>query len=515
MKLAYPLLALSLLVTIGCDTDSGGLGNADASGTDATAGPDAGFVQPADIAGNEVLGWDYLIVTNEVMKPAYDRLAEWRRRTGLPAHVVTMADVVMSTEGRDTAEQLRTYIRGAVRDRDTKIVLLGGDTPMVPHRMVPVHVLITGVFEHDSDAAADLYFSDLDGTWDKDGDNIFAEWEDEPDLYPDVAVGRVPSRTLEQAETYVDKVIAYESATDAEHLSDVLFLSEPTGYGGIDSAYQLDQWTSSLFGPEHDIEKLYAAPDPYPDAVENTLEDQVAAINEGKGIVVHLGHGSTGFLAYMRRDDVNALHNAPYYNVFFSCACSTGDFTVDDKGSLGEVYVLSEAGGGVAYIGNTDVGMGFPSGSFFLEAMISRLVHHDTFMRIGEAFTEARMTYINGGPGSSFTELSSDRYTQFVVVLLGDPGLHMWERAPDAVTLDAPASANEGAEVAVTVLEADGSPAVNATVAFYQPGRVLVYDRTNLDGTASLPADATVLGPLYVTVSGRHLIPAEATVAVE
>jgi len=40
--------------------------------------------------------------------------------------------------------------------------------------------------------AADLYYSDLDGNWDADGDSIYGERTDNVNLYADVFVGRAP-----------------------------------------------------------------------------------------------------------------------------------------------------------------------------------------------------------------------------------------------------------------------------------------------------------------------------------
>ena len=58
----------------------------------------------------------------------------------------------------------------------------------------------------------DLYYSDLDRSWDENDNNIFGEVpEDKIDMYADVFVGRAPVNTIEETENIVNKDIQYET----------------------------------------------------------------------------------------------------------------------------------------------------------------------------------------------------------------------------------------------------------------------------------------------------------------
>ena len=101
---------------------------------------------------------DYLIVTDdqrwdaETIAPAgaagnltaeFERLADWKRRRGLRARVVTITDIVAGRYGnltagaRDLQEVIRGFLRWAHEHWGVAWVLLGGDIAILPMRRVP------------------------------------------------------------------------------------------------------------------------------------------------------------------------------------------------------------------------------------------------------------------------------------------------------------------------------------------------------------------------------------------
>jgi len=84
-------------------------------------------------------------------------------------------------------------------------IVLGGDTDIVPHRLCYCEAA-----EYEVYIACDLYYSDLDGSWDANNNNIFGEVDDNVDMYADVLVGRIPVSTPQEASIYLNKVIQYE-----------------------------------------------------------------------------------------------------------------------------------------------------------------------------------------------------------------------------------------------------------------------------------------------------------------
>ena len=158
--------------------------------------------------------FEYVIVTAARFDTVFQRLAEWKTQKGVPAVVRDIAWVLASYPGRDDAERLRNYIK-TLPDSGAKWLLLGGDVQFVPHRLAFAMVSDGNIHDREDSLPCDLYFEDLDGDWDANGNNVFGEIADSVDLYPDIHVGRAPVNTIAQARAFVNKVLEYERAPAA------------------------------------------------------------------------------------------------------------------------------------------------------------------------------------------------------------------------------------------------------------------------------------------------------------
>ncbi|GAH98023.1 unnamed protein product, partial [marine sediment metagenome] len=78
----------------------------------------------------------------------------------------------------------------------------------------------------------DLYFSDLDGNWNFDGDEKFGEVEDSLDLYPDVFVGRLPTNHNYEVCDYVDKINSYLHPVNTDIQIKALFFTSDFDVSG-------------------------------------------------------------------------------------------------------------------------------------------------------------------------------------------------------------------------------------------------------------------------------------------
>ena len=100
--------------------------------------PTTPFV-PKESPSSEGSAVDYLIVTNDLMKPAFEQLANWKTAKGVPAVVTTLSEVMATTRnGADNAETLRNFITDAYERWGVMWVLLGGDVSVIPARYVEV-----------------------------------------------------------------------------------------------------------------------------------------------------------------------------------------------------------------------------------------------------------------------------------------------------------------------------------------------------------------------------------------
>src|SRR5580765_5542607 len=201
----------------------GGLRSARAMASSAPGNAPAPFkpTQVPSLLGSPV---EYLIVTTDALVPAFQRLADWKTASGVPAAVRTLSFIrEQYPVAVDDPERIRNFVRDAYSRWGTRWVLLGGDTELLPPRIAHVEFL------DDEFVPTDLYFSCLDGNWNADGDSTFADAfagsfdpGDDADLLPEVYVGRAPVVTPVDAELFVKKTLTYETTPVADYMENSL-----------------------------------------------------------------------------------------------------------------------------------------------------------------------------------------------------------------------------------------------------------------------------------------------------
>jgi hypothetical protein len=464
---------------------------------------ESSFAVEAALPSNDV---EYVIITSENLEDNFQVLADWKTKKGVPAKVVTVSWIADNYPGVDNQEKIRNFIEDAVENWGTTWVLLGGDTNIIPVRKGYGEVEGEAAGVDKDNIPADLYYSDLDGDWNADGDNTYGEVEDNVDLYPDVFVGRAPVDSVAEAQTFVDKTLKYERDSPAGYQKSVLFLAEilrqnPYTDGGIAK----DVIDNGYIPDEFSITKLYES--------SGNLNHDTAMdnLNSGYGIVNHVGHANYSVLCVgpnnLTRSDMDSLTNSPEYSVFYSIGCWSAAM---DRNSIGERFVLSVNGGGPVYVGNSRYGWftpGEPGGGssdmYDQEFFNSLLV--ENFCRVGETLADSKIEFIpeseNDGP---------ERWIQYALNLLGDPELPIWTEAPENLVVTHPSEILTGPrQVTVTVKDNDGSAVENALVCLQKDPDVYTYGYTDSSGEAVFSISPTSPGNLNVTVTKHNFLPYE------
>ncbi|GEM_PF-4639663 len=268
----------------------------------------------------------WLVVCPERLVPAFERLVHHREALGMGANLRTMEEILATEEGPDDAAKLQAAIRRAYEEQGTTFVLLGGDdvdddgNPLVPVRHCPGY----------DNMPSDWYFGALDAdAWDADGDGTFCE-DTEVDWFAEVHVGRATVDTIDEANTWIDKLLRYEAGIPEENRRHLVFMGEKLD----DSTYGDDamEQTAPLIPDEYEIEKLYARPETY------NKSAVVHALNRGPNMTNHLGHSGAGGVMSLGRSDVHALVNDwPFFS--YSQGCYAGAF---DQGVSGNDEAISE-----------------------------------------------------------------------------------------------------------------------------------------------------------------------------
>jgi hypothetical protein len=371
------------------------------------ANPDATSMYPLK-SGESTATYQYVIITTDDMSSAFQPLVDWKTQKLGSATVVTVSTIQSQYSGADTQEKIRNFIKYAYQNWQTQWVLLGGDVEAVPQR--GAYGLVGST--EDKSIPCDLYYSDLDGTWDADGDHIYGETTDGVNLYPDVYVGRAPVNTAAEATNFVNKVLTYEQAPPLGYLTKALLITYWLDSGTNEAS--LKDYIASNYLSGSTITKYYES-----SAGAGVDKNGVInSINSGQGIVNQASHGNEWQVPPFDISDVDNLQNGQKYFVFYSTACYTNAFDISD--CIAEHFLLNTHGGAVAYVGNSRYGwyyIGMPGsgpGDQYDKEFFNCL--SQGYKHIGETLAKSKVTFISQSESDG-----AFRWTMYCLNLLGDP----------------------------------------------------------------------------------------------
>jgi hypothetical protein len=456
----------------------------------------------------------YLIVTCDSLKPFFEPLKAWKMRKGLPSDIVTVEEIAGYYGGCDLQEKIRNCIKAYNSDYGTDWVLLGGDTQVIPDRKAYVPLSDKPYLP------CDLYYSDLDGTWNADGDLYWGEVPaDNVDMYADVFVGRAPVSNRTEVAIFVDKVLTYEGAygLPQDYQLDMLFAAEilwgdpdnPSDPDYTDGGFAKDLIRDAYVPARFTVHRMYESLGNLNHASATSLLDQ------GMNIINILGHGQYHSISVagdaLSEADFESLLNGPRYGTLYSVTCLSGGF--DQSKCIGETWVLSPGGGGF-FVGNSRYGWncpGFPGEgpSDYYDQEFFESVFVTDFTNLGKAHADAKHEFVG--------ESKSDLYMLYLMYglnLLGDPETRIWTDRPEAMAVAFDGTVPTGSQTYAVEVTSGGSPVAGARVCVSKGTDVYAVEETDYQGQAYLFMDPACEGTLYITATKRDYLPAmgEATV---
>ncbi|MFZ1948101.1 MAG: C25 family cysteine peptidase [bacterium] len=466
----------------------------------------------APLGGGEV---NYLIITGEGLKPAFEPLKVWKMRKGLRSEIITVETIMASYLGSDVQAKVRNCIADYRTNHGTEWVLLGGDIQLIPDRKAYVNL------SDKTYIPCDLYYADLDGSWNADGDLYWGEVaSDNVDMYADVFLGRAPVGSLAEAETFVAKVLAYEgcSGLPDDYQLKMLFLGEilwgdpgnPSDPDYTDGGVAKDLVDQLYVPPAFAIQKLYQSAD------DLCYANTISALDQGMGIVNICAHGHYKTISVcddnLSDSDMAMLTTDGRYGVMYSMSCLGGGF--DQSDCIGEAWVLSAQGGGF-YVGNSRYGWGTPGEpaegpSDSYDQAFFESVFTTGFTNLGKAHADAKHGFVG--------ESRVDEYMLYLMYglnLLGDPETSLWTSAPKDMQVACAPSLDTSPQVYEVAVTGEEGPLAGAKVCLWKADEVYEVGETGPDGSLGLPVDAASVGALLVTVTASNYMPyaGEATVS--
>jgi len=424
---------------------------------------------------------DLLIITTDPQIPGYEKFAQSKRLSGFNTVVKTLSWIRQHYNGIDDAERVRNFVREAVQYWGVSYVLLGGDVPEIPTRWIWMVPLLNSWPVH---ITTDLYFSDLDGSWDCDGDRKFGEMEDSIDFYPDVFVGRITSTNSYMVLDYLDKLRSYLFPTNFTHQIKTLFVSSQF-HVPLDAYFMAVRLSGHI--------PLYLNKSFIDEAGLRAFRDSIYA---GYGLITVLAHGDVNLVRVRtfpsREYAVNHFFDSLTNNTYplmVVITCYSNPFELD---CLGEHWVMNPSGGGVGYIGPTS-----SSSAYDHEWYVASLFDYLFALPLAGSLAFSKIPYIPGSQTDNWR-----RMLQFSITLLGDPTLNLWDSIPkqfNSVVIN-PRTIQVGFDTLSILI----NPAVPCTLLCYKENETFIED-TSI-GLAPITIKTKSPGYLKVAVFASNYI---------
>ena len=445
---------------------------------------------------------DYIIITNEELKPTFQTLANWKTKKGVSTIIKTVEEIEPNYRGTDLQEKIREYLKECYSIWGAGLfVLLGGDVNVIPARMNQFGNT-TGFHIHPTD----LYYATVGGTWNANSNTIFGESMDSVDNQPDFFLGRASVENSLEAQVFVNKVINYEKYNNISTVNYVINFLCMVGFAeynvcekkyynsfeklikGYADEYLLPMNKWYLF-ENHDCSDTTFLYKPYkrkqcgndlwvpysgePDSclLGNQELDRINALsclnsgglspNGNFHLIYHLQHSNVKVMGttllqsdLISNEDVDNLNNGNHLQILFSNGCLLAAFTQD---CIAEHYLNNPHGGGVAFIGNSDNGNSgqIPQFNFFCRALYDNTIPYN----LGFVFQKAT-------PAGKPKQDEPRRRLH----LLGDPEMPVWTDTPQTLAVAKSSSVNPNGQYSITVTLNTQLPAGDSALICLQKG---------------------------------------------
>jgi hypothetical protein len=366
------------------------------------------FVRPDRLRSGRQ-GADYVIITHEKFVPEATRLAKHRSRLGLRSMVVTTDEIANSFhEGFTNVVAIKEFIRQAYKTWNLRprFVALVGDASWDD----------LGIQGGEFANYLPTYYYRSPWLGFYSSDNWFVSLESSNDL-PDLAIGRIPVRSLAEMRAYVDKVVEYDTQpAKGDWRRSALLISSHSNY----SHEQLNEIGRTAL-KDFDIVRCFATAnvvndDAYATTVTRYFDlGHVVALFAGHGgsfvwqVGPNIGNKQAPDLFSPRQ--VAQLTNRGKYPLVLALTCYTNSFDNPMMQTIGESLILEPQRGAIAVISST--WRGALENEFPLTIELLARLRENASMTVGEALMAAKRALQN----------SEDTHG---VCLLGDPALRIY-----------------------------------------------------------------------------------------
>jgi len=360
--------------------------------------PDVHLVQPSRLQ-NPTNRADYLLLAPQAFLAAAQPLLHRREGEGLVTKAVSLEEVYEQFgHGEVSPEAIKEFLEYAYQSwsrPSVRYVLLLGDASYDPKdylktgvkNWVPGYPVKTSYLWTVSDPG----YASVNGE----------------DLVPDVAIGRLPASSVAEAQTLVQKILAFEDGGGDFSGSAVLVADNADLAGDFEA--DADEIASTVLAGRRP-RKIY-----YSQEGANTRAAIEDAFDEGASLMSYVGHGGTVVWAsenIFNYEDVKTLHLQSRQPFLMTMNCLNGFFHFPPLNSLSEELLKAEGKGVIGAFSPSGLSVD-EAAQLYHKALLEEIVsgRHE---RLGDAILAAQEDYAQTG---AFPELLS------IYHLFGDPAL--------------------------------------------------------------------------------------------
>ena len=362
-----------------------------------------------DLLANQ-LSVDYLVIGPKDLLEPLEPLLLQRKKQGLNTLAISIQSIYdQFNSGLPEPIAVRNFLRFSKENwiSSPRYVLLVGDTSYDPLGYIsPIDANQFPSFfintTYGGETVSDIGFAELDGVLWPDLEAGFSM------AHPEIAVGRIPAKTVDQVRTIVKKIIDYENdENDIEAPSRITAIADGQSPSFREEAqrfldYFPTNYTSELFSPDAGTEKPNI--------------DVIKIWGKNNTYIAYFGHGSLlqwGKDRIFSTEDITELKITQNLPIVLNFTCLTGLFSHPRVESLSEALLWKPDVGAVAVLAPTSLTL--PSDQSYLSKALADGINDSDGKRLGDVILEAW----NQIPVDS----SGGREVLWTFLLLGDPGL--------------------------------------------------------------------------------------------
>jgi len=356
----------------------------------------------------------YLIITANHLQPQAERLADYRRRTGLTVEVVTIEDVFDEFNyGIYSPYAIRDFLEYVYHNWTVVpefVLLLGSGSQQyyktvadLNFETIPAYAYRSRDFGY---VASDNWYASVTAV------------NGEYDKLPDYFIGRIPVQSGEAVQVVIDKIQQYEEFPNyGDWRRRTLFVAgQETGGYTYFQDYS-NQLVEKQPGGVYSTKVYVSAPPSAPEY--GTTQRLLDIFDEGVRYAIYQGHGGGGIWSdrgLLRYEDVPRMNNRQHLPIIVSLTCFTGIYDSPNFEPISVRFLTHERGGAVGTIGSS--GFGYTNGNFGIASGLSYAMFQQHATRFGEWLTLGMLYYYKHFFNSDQIQDSIHEYHLF-----GDPAL--------------------------------------------------------------------------------------------